>query len=131
MSPVGIAWYLKKISNSTQTRIPSKLKNKVIRDYITSVNIMYFLSLLPQFEQIKEVCLHAGHASVHMNKPMNNVCKILGTWVSQLLWNSNMSLNYVLTNPPRLLNTELLKDINAELVSTSCSFQVNGLTPDL
>lgn len=42
-----------------------------------------------------------------------------------------MSLNYVLTNPPRLLSTELLKDINAELVSTSCLFQVNGLTPDL
>lgn len=85
MNPVGIAWYLKKISNSTQTWIPSKLKNKVIRDCITSVNIMYFLCLLPQFEQIKEVCLHAGHASVHVNKPMNDVCEILGTWVSVTL----------------------------------------------
>lgn len=26
-----------------------------------------FLSVLPQFEQIKQVGLHAGHASVHMN----------------------------------------------------------------
>ena len=120
----------KKISNSTQTWIPSKLKNKVIRDCITSVNIMYFFVSLPQFEQIKEVCLHAGHASVHVNKPVN-VCKISVTWVSELRWNSKMFLNYVLTNPPRLLKTELLKDINAELVSTSCLFQVNGLTPDL
>lgn len=32
-----------------------------------SVNIKCFLSVLPQFEQMKEVCLHAGHASVHMN----------------------------------------------------------------
>lgn len=87
---------------------------------------MYLLSLLPQFEQIKEVCLHAGHALVHMNKPMNNVCKILGTWVSESLRNSKMFLNYVLNNPPRLLTTELLKDINGELVSTSCLFQVNG-----
>lgn len=35
--------------------------------YAASVNIKYLFSVLPQFEQIKEVCLHAGHASVHVN----------------------------------------------------------------
>lgn len=44
----------------------NKQQKKAGFNYAVSVNITYFLSVLPQFEQIKEVCLHAGHASVHM-----------------------------------------------------------------
>lgn len=46
-----------------------KLKKSVYFSfhYAASVNIKYFFSVLPQFEQVKEVCLHAGHASVHVN----------------------------------------------------------------
>lgn len=74
----------------------------------SSVNLNCFLTVLPQFEQLKEVCLHAGHASVHVNS-LNNVYEMSGTWRSESLWYSKMFLNHVLINSLCLLSTGRVK----------------------
>lgn len=60
----SIWFFVKKLKNQF---IWNEQQKKVSFNYAASVNIVYFLSVLPQFEQVKEVCLHAGHASVHVN----------------------------------------------------------------
>lgn len=38
------------------------IQNEVSFNYAASVILSIFLPALPQFEQIGEVCVHAGHA---------------------------------------------------------------------
>lgn len=84
----------------------SKLKNQFIWNkqkqvsfnYAASVNIKYFLSVLPQFETSKR-SLHAGHASVHMNSLWITCTRVEGHGC-QSFWNSEVFLNHVLLNPP-------------------------------
>jgi len=64
---------------------------------ILSIFCLFYLNL----KQVKEVCLHAGHASVHMNSLWITYTRFEGHGC-QSFWNSKVFLNHVLINPPSL-----------------------------